>query len=130
MKNDSLAIYLDQNHWIYLAQAFHNHPHGEEHKAILEKLQGLVNKEKVILPLSVYHFMETLKRQDKGSRERLAETMSTLSRGWKMALLDAVAPIEIQIAGAKLFNLPVPNRPKVFGRDISLVFGIDFQTLA
>ena len=129
MKNDSLVIYLDQNQWIYLAQAYYNHPEGEKYKAVLERLQNLVSGRKVVLPLSAYHFLETQKIQNKERQERLAQVMSTLSRGWGMALLDLITPVEIKIAGAKLFNYPVPNRPQIFARDLSLILGIDLHAI-
>jgi len=42
-----------------------------------------------------------------------------------MALVDDIAPIEIQKASALLFNHSIPTPPKIFVRDISLIFGID-----
>jgi hypothetical protein len=130
MNDNPLFIYLDQNQWIYLAQADHNRQDGEKYKDVLRRLERLIAEDKIRLPLSAYHFLETQKNRDKEQKTRLAETMSKLSRGWGMALLDKVTPAEIQIAGAKIFNYPLPSRPKVFERDLSLIWDIDLQEIA
>lgn len=121
---------MDQNHWVNLAQAYHNHPDGKKYKAVLKKLTELVDKDKVRLPLSAYHFLETLKIKNKGQKERLAEVMTNLSQGWGMALVDSIAPVEIQIAGARIFEYPLPQQPKVFARDLSLILDIDLESIA
>lgn len=130
MNENPLYIYLDQNQWIYLAQADHNHQEGEEYKEVLRRLEKLVAEDKIRLPLSAYHFLETQKNRDNEQKAKLAETISKLSVGWGMALLDKVTPAEIQIAGAKIFKLPLPSQPKVFERDLSLVWDIDLHALA
>ncbi|MDP1714208.1 MAG: hypothetical protein Q8L41_05630 [Anaerolineales bacterium] len=130
MNNDPPFIYLDQNQWIYLAQANYNSQEGEKYKLVLKKLQDLVENDKVRLPLSAYHFLETQKIRNIDRKEKLAETMSILSQGWGIALLDNVTPIEVQIAGARIFGCPLPSRPKVFEQDLSLIWGINLQAIA
>ena len=127
---DAIFIYLDQNQWVYLSQAYHNHPEGKQFKLALDKLIELVNKGKVRLPLSFYHFAETQKNQNKDQRDRLAEFMAVFSQGWGIAMLDSIAPVEIQIAGAKLLGYSPPNKPKVFARDISLILNLDIELIA
>ncbi len=81
MKNDPLYVYLDQNQWIYLAQADHHHQEGERYEVILRKLRDLAVKDEIRLPLSAYHFIETWKNKDNEQKARLAETMSNFSQG-------------------------------------------------
>ena len=125
MNKKPLYIYLDQNHWIDLARAHHKHPDGEKYQEVFQTLIKLTEKDIVRLPLSFYHFVETLKIKNQDRKEKLAQTMTLLSKGWGMALVDDIAPIEIQKASALLFNHSIPTPPKIFVRDISLIFGID-----
>lgn len=133
MKKDKpVFIYLDQNKWIDLARAYHEHPKGEKYKTILHKLIIAIDDKKVILPLSVYNFIETQKIQNKARQKRLAETMVALSRGWGIALADDIITIEIQKAGAKLFGFsPSPSpSPMVFKQSLSFTWGINLGKVA
>lgn len=78
------AIYLDQNKWVVLAQAIYSpdRVHQKELPAALRLIQ-LARDERVILPLSAGHLVET-GRTDRAWRAHLAPLMIQLSRGWFM----------------------------------------------
>lgn len=77
------VVYLDQNHWIFLARALNGKPNSSKISQVAERVVGAVENGNLILPLSSAHHVETGYRGG-ASRQRLAVTMLTLSRGWVM----------------------------------------------
>ncbi len=81
---DRPVVYLDQVHWVTLAQIRSGSPKlSEEERPAGERLLELARGGDIILPLSSAHLVETSKT---GGRRRvdLALAMAELSRGWQM----------------------------------------------
>jgi hypothetical protein len=130
MKNGkTIYIYLDQNKWIDLSRAYHNRQNGNEFIKVLQKLKTKLNN-RVVLPLSIYHYIETQKIKSKPRKTRLAETMSILSSGWGITPIDEVNETEIKIAGANFFNFPPPLLPLVFKQSSAFTWGISLINIA
>ena len=75
-------VYLDQNHWIRLAQAQRRPSTNLETQALLEKVEGAVLEGTLCLPLTEANIYETYKVNRPERRRRLALLQSNLSRGY------------------------------------------------
>lgn len=77
-------VYLDQNHWSTLAAARRGHrPVGEAERRAALRLGELVEDQRILLPASAGHFVETTALHG-AQRVALAGTVLALSRGWQM----------------------------------------------
>lgn len=78
------VVYLDQNHWITLAERLHR-PDSipQSLRSPADKLIDFARSEQVVLPLSSGHFVESAVT-DGEYRRALAKAMLGLSRGWQM----------------------------------------------
>jgi len=98
-----VIIYLDQKDWIDLAEGFN------DVKPDLNDVANVVveaaDSEKIIFPLSIIHFDETLKQQEKVRRERLADYMVRVSKGW--AILPAPVILQPELEDACLRTIGV-----------------------
>ncbi len=74
------CIYLDQNHWIKLTDAFFGRRHGLRYLPVLNAAQAAVASSAAAFPLSHIHIYETLKCPDVEQRKRLARVLIQLSR--------------------------------------------------
>ena len=108
----SFLIYLDQKDWIYLAQVFFKKPNGEKFVEALDVITALVEQNKVVVPLSGVHMMETATPADRDRRERLARFMIKISRCWCIPPFMTVRNLEIMYAIGKQFKCAVTNRIK------------------
>ncbi len=116
-------IFLDQNHWIYLAKAFWGRPHKPAHKSVAEDLLSRVDRDEVRLPLGVIHLIEHLRAEEPGRRERLAEVFERFSRRWFIAAWNDILPIEISRAVSQTFgSSEMPPPPETLGR--GFLFGV------
>lgn len=80
-----LVMYLDQNQWSVLSNAFHKT--GEASKEECEaadRIAAWVKKGHLVLPASAGHYYETSKRFDTRKRYGLGLTVLQYSRGWQM----------------------------------------------
>jgi hypothetical protein len=77
------VVYLDQNHWVKLAQLERSPHKVEAYREAYERLTELARSSAVALPLSSAHSFETAKKDGRQRRE-LAITMLRLSRGLQM----------------------------------------------
>jgi hypothetical protein len=116
------CIFLDQNHWIYLARAINGGPHRPEHVPIAERLLRLVDRGEIRLPLSTMHLIEHLRAADVGRRQRLAEVFENFSRGWFFAAWGSIIPAELSRAVAKTYGFKPRPPPVVVGR--GFLFGL------
>jgi hypothetical protein len=113
----SPVIYLDQNHWVTLAQHVHapnRVPAADRDPA--GELVALARSGAVILPLSAAHLRETASI---GKHHRdMAMTMLALSRGWQMRnpLRVRSRELEAAISGAE------PRCEAVFTLEPDVVF--------
>jgi hypothetical protein len=119
-----LAIYLDLNKWVDLSLAYHSRPGGEPYLELLQRIIRLVEDNKVILPLSATHLIETRKSRNTERRKRLASVLSLLSKGITIAPQDRMARWEILKSLSVIFEKPVPEIPSAFGIGIPFAFGL------
>ena len=118
-----LRIYLDQAKWIDLARATNEHRLGERFDEALAVCRAGVAADAVSFPLDMYRYWETAKRNDDGSRTRLAQVMSELSRMHTMALPGVMLDQEIDLALQRRFGRP--ERPR-----LQQVFGVGMRHIA
>jgi hypothetical protein len=112
-------VFLDQNHWIYLAKAYHGKPHRPGHKGLLYPLLAAVNRDEVRLPINYLHMIELLRAGSTKRRLDLAEVFERFARGWYIAAWSHILPRELDRAIAQVLELPtVPPPPEVFGRGL------------
>jgi len=80
------VIYLDQNHWSTLARTLYQPEtvRSAEREAA-EFLIALVDRRRVVLPMSSAHMGETCQWTDHTRRYQLALTILKLSRGWQLS---------------------------------------------
>ena len=62
-------LYLDQNIWIYLCQAYYGKKENQIHNQILEKITMLIQKKKLIVPINLSNVVEVHKITNKKRRE-------------------------------------------------------------
>jgi len=117
------VIYLDQNMWISLGRAYHQHRRGLRYSSILERVQCAVDTGGAILPLSDAHVIETRKTGDLSRRKRLAHVMIEISQGWTLAPSSYVVPRELEIALARLLGQDEVDPPTALGRGVAFAFG-------
>ena len=125
----SKIIYLDQNKWIDLARANYDKPGGEEFKEILRILSDKVDKEEIILPMSIVHFIETARSVNIERRERLASFMVSLSKGYGILPFNAIRETEVQQAVVKKLGLDANLNIKdlVIGKGIDFALGGEYK---
>ena len=115
-------IFLDQNHWIYLAKALLGKPHKPAHASVSEELLHRVDNDDIRLPLSIIHLIEHMKAEEPGRRQRLAEVFERFSCGWFFAAWDDILSAEIAQAIGQTFEASPLSTPTVFGR--GFMFGV------
>lgn len=114
----SSVVYLDQNHWVTLAQ--HVHAPDRVRAADRDPAQALVELARsgaVILPLSAAHLRETAPIGK--HRQDVATTMLELSRGWQMRNPLTVRRGELAAA----ISRAEPRCEQVFTLEPDVVFG-------
>jgi hypothetical protein len=122
-----LNIFLDQNHWIYLAKAFLGRPHQPGHVAVAKHLARSVERGEVRLPLSIIHLIEHSRAEKPSRREQLAEVLERFGRGWFLAPWSDILPAEICRAIALTFHSThVPPPPNIFGH--GYMFSVGHKT--
>lgn len=117
-------IYLDQLHWIEIAKHINGNPTKEGTDEALNHILGLSKKDIAIFPLSISHYYETLKQSDSGRRQRLAQVMRQLSRGYTVSALRNIVNSEIELALVAMFSLNHEVRPVSYiGKGFEHTFG-------
>jgi len=97
-------VYLDLNHWIYLAQAESGNPEREHYRLALEMASKLVSTGNAVFPVSAFHFMEVAKIADAARRKKLANLMMRLSQGLLLSAASSLLVDELRMAVAKTFK--------------------------
>src|SRR5208282_5263323 len=117
-----LSIILDQKDWIYLARGYNGADPNLE--TVAKYLIRSSTDGKVMVPLSITHFMETVKRLNNPSRHRLAEFMYELSKGNVIVPATTSIKFELDNACRRLCgNNQVDLRSVIFGKGISHMLG-------
>jgi hypothetical protein len=84
LRADRPTVYLDQNHWSTLAAVRHGEqPARPDEIEPAKRLMELVETERVLLPVSAGHLVETTPLHGR-RRVALAGTVLALGRGWQM----------------------------------------------
>lgn len=116
-------IFLDQNHWIYLARAYQGNPKEPEHRDLAQRLLAAVECGDIRLPISSLHLIELMRAEAPERRIRLAEVFERFGQGWFTAAWSNVLPAEIDRGVAiAVGQRPLPPVPEVFGR--GFMFGL------
>lgn len=112
---------LDQKDWIYLARGRSGEDSVEDSA---KYLRSAASDNKVIVPLSITHFGETVKRLDESSRRRLAGFMFELSKGNVIVPAPTAINFEIDNACRRLCGSSATDlRNIIFGKGISHMLG-------
>src|SRR5579883_1649041 len=111
-----VSIYLDQLHWIHLAQAYTGHKEGERYKKVYEYLLEQRKAGKIVCPLSLTHYMELSATGSYRQRTDVATVMAQLSVFRTIAPMSVLRRTEIEQALHKHFGKPdKPMQPQPFG---------------
>ncbi|MFA4887829.1 MAG: hypothetical protein WC595_06480, partial [Candidatus Nanoarchaeia archaeon] len=76
------TVYLDQNMWIYLSQAYYGLNKDPILKRICDKVISASDSGKFIFPFSVVHHIELSKHPNKQRKERLIDFIILVSKGY------------------------------------------------
>jgi hypothetical protein len=108
---DIKIVYLDLNHWIYLAKAATGHPDGARHLVALETLRRARASGKFIFVLSGTHHMEIEGIKSPRQRRDITDVMEELT-GFRTLLSRAVL-IRLEIEAA-LDELTAPRSDPIY----------------
>lgn len=109
--------------WIKLAQVHHGKNRDKDAVRALKNISKAIREEKVILPLSAIHYMETARISNAGRKLRLGNVMWSLSKGHTLASYRNIIVNECEIALSRYFD-NVNIRPfKLLGKGIEHAFG-------
>jgi hypothetical protein len=89
-------VYLDLNHWIYLAQAFVGHPAARSVTSVLDACRAARLAGTAAFVLSSTHYIEMLKIKDPAQRRAIADVMEELTDF--AALVSRVVVMELELA--------------------------------
>ena len=88
-------LYLDQNIWIYLSQVYYGKKTNEIFIRLLEKINFLVQKKILVVPINLANVVEVKKISDKNRREKLARFMADVSKGYCFIPYNYTIDLEI-----------------------------------
>lgn len=103
-KGGRLLVYLDMNHWIYLAQAATGHTNGARYQKALDALRQAAGR--VVIPLASVHYMEMEGNRDTTRRLDLATLMEELSGFVSVVPRSSIVRVELDAALTQLFGTP------------------------
>lgn len=106
------VLFIDQNKWIDLARAASGKPEGAAYVDIYRALSSAVASERVILPLTVAHIIETAKRNDPESRLAVARVQAQLSKGSVYRSRKARLLVEMRNSLHNVFSEPTVELPE------------------
>lgn len=97
-----MKIYLDQNKWIDLAKSLINPTENPKYVEVASLIEEKSSSGEWVFPISLIHHLETLSRQEKGSRTRLAAVMSKVSKGNAIITFNDLQKDEFIVAFSKI----------------------------
>jgi hypothetical protein len=109
-------IFLDQNHWIYLAKDYWGKADQAKHAGVARSLLSHVESGRVRLPLNTIHLIEHLRNASEDARGRLAEVFERYSCGWFFAAWSDILPLELSRAVGQVYGQLDGGDVSVFGR--------------
>jgi hypothetical protein len=101
-KGDKPLVYLDMNHWIFLAQAATGHANGGRYQKALDALRRAAGR--VAIPLASVHYMEIEGNRDARQRSDLTRLMEELSGFVCVLPRSSIAQVELDAALAQLLG--------------------------
>lgn len=107
----SRIVYLDQLHWIEISKSIHGRGVRKGTAEVLAHMRKRASDGELLFPLSLAHYLETLKQADPGRRKRLSAVMRELSGGHTLADHSTVVRHEIRSALISKLNLGAPVAP-------------------
>ena len=122
----SAIVYLDQNHWIGLAQARHapDKIADPDERSAAVWLSAQLRSGELVSPLSIAHFHETHNKRDLSQRRRLAEVMMDLGGELYMRAPNSLQLCEWSAALAPASSA-MPDRRVAFSTNANVVNGTD-----
>ncbi len=119
-----ITVFLDQNHWIYLAQSYWGSPHKPCHKEVADDLYNYILNGEARFPLNLLHLIEHTRNDSSKRRTRLAEVYERFSQSWFFTAWNDLISLEIERAVFKIFAPEIVFKPlEVVGR--GYLFGIN-----
>ena len=118
------TVYLDQLHWIEISKAIHGLPVRDGTAETLAHMRRRVSEGEILFPLSLAHYLETLKQKDPAKRQRLSTVMRELSGGYTITDHTIVLKHEIRSALISKLDINTPLTPlKLLGRGMGHALG-------
>lgn len=118
-----MIIYLDQNKWIELARMTHGKGCQDKAKRVLRDFNSAVEGNRVSLPLSACHYIETSRISNIGRKTRLGATMLAYSKGTTIVGYPAVVRHELEVALSRHIPQIKANELPILGRGHTHAFG-------
>jgi hypothetical protein len=115
-------VFLDQNHWIYLAKDYWGKADRSRDAGIARSLLPHVESGRVRLPLSTIHLIEHLRNANEDARRRLAEVFERFSHRSFFAAWSDILPLELRRAICQVYGQPDGGDVPIFGRGV--MFGV------
>jgi hypothetical protein len=110
--NDANLVYLDLNHWIYLAKAASGHRDGKRHVPALETLRQASTNDQLLFLLSSAHYMEMQGIKSPRQRSDIAEVMEELTGFMSLVSRSVLLRLELEASLDQLTEpLRVPYAP-------------------
>jgi hypothetical protein len=94
--NSPRIVFLDTNNWIELARGYHGR--APQLKTIVRGVSAASESGKVLFPISIVQFDETVKNLNLERRKRLAQFMLLVSKGWTILPATRIINYEIEDA--------------------------------
>jgi hypothetical protein len=118
-------VYLDLNHWIYLAQAASGLPQNESAANALEACRAARSACTALFVLSGTHYAEMLKIRDPAQRRALADLMEELTDFATLVSRVVVMEVELSSVLGPFAKLPSPlSAVALIGRGIRHAAGL------
>jgi len=113
--------------WIELAKVHHGKNKDKDAIRAFQNVKKAIKEEKVILPLSGIHYMETARISNAGRRFRLGSVMWSLSKGYRLTSYRNIVINECEVALSKYFDNVEIKPFELIGRGIEHAFGEVFE---
>lgn len=124
---DHTLVYLDLNHWIYLAQAATGHSQGPRYERALEVLREAKRSGRFLFVLSGAHYMEIAGITDPRQRRDIADVMEELSDFRTIVSRAGLIKLELEAALDQLIApraQPLYPEVRLLGNGVFHAFGM------
>jgi hypothetical protein len=122
MDPNSVVVYLDQNKWIQLARVLT----GKESNAEVAAVAEAALADRIQLPLSAVHYLETARISDIGRRQRLGKVMWELSKGRTLLSQRDLIIHEAEVVLSRYFPQIGTGNIKLVGNGAMYAFGMEY----